>query len=539
MGVGLVDVVTQAQQTNPVAALLFQNKLSRYAGVFDEEGYDNLEELQQWAKDADEDWRMLLMRSKMKPNHVRNLRKALGVGVEPRSSSEESRDTSILTDTEEDTEVPADDATAGDNNDDAAAATAADAADKVDSAGTGTGEPSRRHSLTKESMKISEEAVSVQSTTKKKDAAIREVIKQVAEMATVLGHMHVTSQHIELSFEEDQVGDEQQLSVYNASKAILLAMCLTTQTKARGQYWGSKHCISATGSIRCCKAVGPEGIAKLEAIAAMGDAGEKAYEIEQLIQKLMLPNLPSAEFILLLHESDYKKKANKCRSSKPAIEPYSSSDFKHKQLLNSFKVYGAHRFTESTVYRVHPDLRLRTFVPVDQYDQLMIESKRAEFVNIARQLCAKSIKVKKEEKDESSSTMTAGASAVGAGEGGGGQEDSKSKEKSQSMDQVFSEPKEMVPQFHQEETHFYQWEESWKTMKQGRMDTDGAQTLSYECKFSYSADVAKSKQLKAGMQGIGLDFGGSKEEHSTIDETCTVEFWSSGLASTEPAPSSK
>jgi hypothetical protein len=37
--------------------------------------------------------------------------------------------------------------------------------------------------------------------------------------------------------------------------------------------------------------------------------------------------------------------------------------------------------------------------------------------------------------------------------------------------------------------------------------------------------VAKSKQLKAGLQGIGLDLGGSKEEHSTIDETCTVEFW--------------
>jgi hypothetical protein len=266
-------------------------------------------------------------------------------------------------------------------------------------------------------------------------------------------------------------------------------------------------------------------MAKLQAIVVMGDAGEKAYEIKQLIQKLMLPNLPSAEFILLLHEADYKKKAKKCRSSKSAIEPYSSSNFKHKRLLNSFKVYGAHRFTENTVYRVHPDLRLRTFVPVEQYDQLMIESKRAEFVNVARQLCAKSIKVKKEEKDESSSTITAGASAVGAGEGGGGQEDSKCKEKSQSMDQVFSEPKEMVPQFHEEATHFYQWEESWKTMTQGRMDTNGAQTLSYECNFSYSADEAKSAQLKAGMQGIGLDFGGSKEEHKTIDETCTVEFW--------------
>jgi hypothetical protein len=65
-------------------------------------------------------------------------------------------------------------------------------------------------------------------------------------------------------------------------------------------------------------------------------------------------------------------------------------------------------------------------------------------------------------------------------------------------------------------------------MMEGRMDTKGAQTKSYECHFIYRADTAKSAQLKAGMQGIGLDLGGMKEEHSTIDETYTVEFWSAG-----------
>ena len=113
----------------------------------------------------------------------------------------------------------------------------------------------------------------------------------------------------------------------------------------------------------------------------------------------------------------------------------------------------------------------------------------------------------------------------GVGKIEGGQEDRQSKEKSQSMDQEFREPKVMEPQFKIEKTHFYESEKSWQTMMQGRMDTKGAQTKSYECNFSYSSDAAKAAQLKAGMQGIGLDLGGMKEEHSTVDELYTVEFW--------------
>ena len=134
--------------------------------------------------------------------------------------------------------------------------------------------------------------------------------------------------------------------------------------------------------------------------------------------------------------------------------------------------------------------------------------------------------MKKGETEEQKKEIKAGANAGGGiGEGGGGQEDRKATEKTQALNQKFSRPNDMTPQFDPEHMHFYQWEESWKTMVEGRMDTQGAQTLSYECNFSYSADEAKSKQLKAGLQGIGLDLGGSKEEHSTIDETCTVEFW--------------
>ena len=93
------------------------------------------------------------------------------------------------------------------------------------------------------------------------------------------------------------------------------------------------------------------------------------------------------------------------------------------------------------------------------------------------------------------------------------------------MEQEFLKPQVISPEFEKEATYFYESETSWQTMVQGRVDRKGAQTKSYECNFSYSSDTAKSAQLQAGMQGIGLDLGGLKEEHMTVDEAYTVEFY--------------
>jgi hypothetical protein len=70
-----------ARDMNTVASLLYQNSLSRYAQVFSEEGYDDVDDLRKLAEMEGEEWRMLLMRSKMKPPHSRGLRNALGVGA--------------------------------------------------------------------------------------------------------------------------------------------------------------------------------------------------------------------------------------------------------------------------------------------------------------------------------------------------------------------------------------------------------------------------------------------------------------------------
>ena len=61
------------------------------------------------------------------------------------------------------------------------------------------------------------------------------------------------------------------------------------------------------------------------------------------------------------------------------------------------------RFSKKVVYQRHPDERLRTFIPLDQYHQTVFEGKRAEYLRIAANCLAKSIEVKNDESEAESS----------------------------------------------------------------------------------------------------------------------------------------
>ena len=159
------------------------------------------------------------------------------------------------------------------------------------------------------------------------------------------------------------------------------------------------------------------------------------------------------------------------------------------------------------------------------YNQAIIEFKRAEFVSIARQLCASSISVTKADLKEEKQAMNAGVNASGGGEGSGEFSNAQSKNKTQSMDQTFEKPAQLIPSFDAEQAWFHQHEPSWRTMIEGRLDTHGARTLSYTCDFSYKSDSEKAAKMTAGMQGIGLDFGGARESHVVVNEHCTVQFY--------------
>eukprot|EP00935_MAST-01C_sp_MAST-1C-sp1_P000419 g419.t1 len=94
------------------------------------------------------------------------------------------------------------------------------------------------------------------------------------------------------------------------------------------------------------------------------------------------------------------------------------------------------------------------------------------------------------------------------------------------MKQSFRRPKDREPVFKKEVTYFYAFEPDWQTMVEGRLDTTGAQTSTYDCTFKYDADKKVSASLKVGLSGIaGLDLGGESDQHLSVNEKCTVKFW--------------
>jgi GTPase SAR1 family protein len=175
---------------------------------------------------------------------------------------------------------------------------------------------------------------------------------------------------------------------------------------------------------------------------------------------------------------------------------------------------------------MHPDARKRTFIPVAEYDQVVFEAKRAEFFEIARQLRAKTIGTKSDEGNVSSKGVNASVGTDG-GSVGGAASKSEQQQRNQGMKQEFGRPKNGKPAFDQDMVHFYHDESDWKAMVNGRMDVEGAQTSTYDCKFTYTAEKRKlSEYLAVGLKGIGgLNYGGESENFLSIDETCTVTFW--------------
>jgi hypothetical protein len=518
MGVGLLDVGTKAQQMNPVATLLFENGLSRYAEVFDEEGYDDLDDLKQMALDEDEEWRMLLMRSKMKPPHQRGLRHALGL------SSDAAADAA---------NAVASTAAAADT-----AATAPHHATDDIAAASVISPPSVVFS----SITITEQLVDIAPTAaekkqyKKKDKRhklIELVNDKLREDVSDQCDALVTLEQLNLDFAPEQDGETQKLFVYDSNKHTLIALRVVTMNSKRGAFTAS-IALTVQGMLWTLNAHDGEGRQALAEIGNEKNEARRNFAIEQLAKKLLLPPLPEEEFLLVLSRSDYESCHQKCLNANPRVHPYNGDELAHQQELKTFHFHGmGSRYSTKVLYRLYPDTRKRTFIPVPEYHQVVFEAKRAEFFEIARQLRAKTIGTKSDEGNVSSkgvnaSVGTDGGSVEGAASKSEQQQrvQAAKERRGQGMKQEFRRPKNGKPAFDQDMVHFYHDESDWKAMVNGRMDVEGAQTRTYDCKFAYTAEKSVSGNLEVGLKGIGgLNFGGESANSLSIDETCTVTFW--------------
>jgi hypothetical protein len=238
--------------------------------------------------------------------------------------------------------------------------------------------------------------------------------------------------------------------------------------------------------------------------------------------------LPEEDFLLVLSRSEYESCHQKCLNATPRVHPYNADELAHQQELKTFRFHGTgSRCATKVLYRMHPDTRKRTFIPIAEYDQVVFEAKRAEFFEIARQLRARTIGTKSDEGNTSSKGVNASVGTDGdGGSVGGATANSELQQRNQGMKQEFRRPKNGKPAFDQDMVHFYHDESDWRAMVNGRMDVEGSQTSTYDCKFTYTTEKSVSGNLEVGLKGIGgLNFGGESDHSLSIDETCTVAFW--------------
>jgi hypothetical protein len=488
-----------ARDMNAVASLLYQNSLSRYAQVFSEEGYDDVDDLRRLAEMEGEEWRMLLMRSKMKPPHIRGLRSALGVSATKEATPPGSTPT-----------------------------------------------PSRRKSSRmarlSESITIKEYPLNVAATpaakkqfkaakkkekVKAKDALIASVTQLLCDDVSNLCDTFVAPDQLRLPFLPEDDGSLQKHSVYDSAKHILVAVHIVTVHSTKGGLFSKGSlAMAVTGKLYCLQAHDGEGRQALVEIDNEKNEARRNFAIEQLAKKLLLPALPEEEYLLVLSRSDYESCHQKCLNANPRVHPYNGDELAHQQELKTFHFHGmGSRYSTKVLYRLYPDTRKRTFVPVPEYHQVVFEAKRAEFFEVARQLRAKTIGTKSDEGNVSSKGVNASV-GTDVGSVGGAASKSEQQQRNQGMKQEFRRPKNGKPAFDQDMVHFYHDESDWKAMVNGRMDVEGAQTSTYDCKFAYTAEKSVSGNLEVGLKGIGgLNFGGESANSLSIDETCTVTFW--------------
>jgi hypothetical protein len=492
----------ERKKANPVATLLFQSALSRYAAVLSEEGYDDVDDLRKLAEMEGEEWRMLLMRSKMKPPHIRKLRSVLGVSAAkdatpPRSTSMPNR------------------------------------------------RKSSRLARLSESITIKEYPLNVAATpaAKKQFKAAKKKEKAEAKGALIASVTQLlcddVSSHCDTFIAPDQLclpfkpgddGNLQKHSVFDSAKHTLIAVhIVTTHSTKRGRFSKGSLAMAVTGKIYCLQAHDEKGRQALTEIGNEKNEARRNFAIEQLAKKLLLPQLPEEEFLLVLSRSDYESCHQKCLNATPRVHPYNCDELAHQQDLKTFHFHGTgSRYSTKVMYRLHPDTRKRTFIPVADYHQVVFEAKRAEFFEIARQLRAKSIHTKSDEGNSSSKGANASV-GTGSGSVGGAASKSEQQQRNQGMQQEFGQPKNCKPAFDLDMVHFFHDESDWKAMVNGRMDDVGAGLRAYDCKFTYTAEKSVSGNLDVGLKGIGgLNFSVESANSLSTDETCTVTFWEDG-----------
>ena len=342
----------------------------------------------------------------------------------------------------------------------------------------------------------------------------------------------------EIKFDENPTKKlEQKPFLYSDDGQVLMRIHVTTSTQTKGLL-RRQYCVEAIGIIHCCEAISDEGKKTLQSISDMeGDIQDIRFD--KLLKELVLPEL--SKLMVVLNDASFRSKAK--RFEKTNTKPFNSIDVDHQDVLDTvtFHPGGSKAFDENIIYRLHPNEALRLYIPIDAFDRVIFEAKRAEFVTIARELCAKIITTEDNDNSSASKSLEASLELPAAVDVGGRMASTNSNSKDAVLHQIFPKPERFKPVFNKKGKHFYKMEDTWKTMIEAQKSRDNKLDI-YEIDFNYTADstemASAALSVLAPGNAVGLSADRATTTQTSVKATVKVDFWTRAEVEAQDAPGS-
>jgi hypothetical protein len=172
-------------------------------------------------------------------------------------------------------------------------------------------------------------------------------------------------------------------------------------------------------------------------------------------------------------------------------------------------------FMVGHVYAAHP-YDADFYLPVATYHDYLLEEKRAEFVDLAASLGAKTLRLVESDRAETGGHIGADVAGVGGAKVGAAHDVSRGFSLTSAFDDTRLPPN--LPS----RLVWYPHHPLWQAMARARLDRA---IREHTVEFTYNNNFGVDASLSATLDGVGLKLGGNFRDRAAIAQTYVVTFW--------------
>ncbi len=173
-------------------------------------------------------------------------------------------------------------------------------------------------------------------------------------------------------------------------------------------------------------------------------------------------------------------------------------------------------FLVGQVYVAHP-YSPTLFLSMSRFHKYLLDEKRAEFMQLAMHLGARSITLVQAERSHAEGGVEAGVSGVAGAKASGSSTSASNFDLSATYDHMPSTSPRLPDRL-----VWYHHEPLWQAMAAGRLEGG---LSSHRVSFSYNDDFGVDASICATIEGMGFKAGGKFQESQAICQTYDLTFW--------------